>query len=51
MEEIYFNTPNNEDEMMRKRVEEFNKPWWEKVTPYMDCYTLCTIILEKMKKF
>ena len=34
MEETDFNTPNYEDEMMRRRVEEFNKPWWEKVTPY-----------------
>ena len=33
-EETDFNTPSYEDVMAARRVNEFNKPWWEKVTPY-----------------
>ena len=39
-EETDFNTPNYEDVMAARRVNEFNKPWWEKVTPYTDALTL-----------
>jgi predicted dehydrogenase len=34
MEETDFNTPSYEDVMLKRRVNEYSKPWWEKVTPY-----------------